>query len=300
MRIESLESRHLMSVTLSAAGVLTVTGRNDFNPGNADTIDIYVSGTSLKVKDNGLLSSYVLGKVKSIVVNLRAGGDKLTIDPSVSLPSTIDSGLGAAGSAGDEIQGGSGPDLILMRSTFGTARGGGGNDNLQNFGSGNSLYGENGNDVLISKTGGTADNGYYGGNGIDTIDFTAFTDNIVLRNGLSGEYIPGTSPLVVNGASFPDNVQSMENFYSGSGNDFVYGTAGANIIRAGAGTDQVRAGAGNDTINGGAGEDALYGEDGNDTFFAKDNTKDFLSGGIGNDTANKDAIDILNSVEGSF
>jgi Ca2+-binding RTX toxin-like protein len=299
MLFESLENRRLMSVSLSAAGVLTVTGKNDINPVNADAINIYASGTNLKVNDNGVLSTFQLSKVKSLVVNLRAGADQLKIDPNVTLPSTIDSGSGGT-TSGDNIQGGSGPDLIYVRSSFGVAKGGGGNDNLQNFGGINLLYGENGNDTLISKRTTTSDSRYEGGNGTDTIDYTMATINMVLRNGQSGEYIAGTTPPVVNGASLPDGVLTMENFYSGSGNDFVYGTAGNNIIRSGAGKDQVRAGAGNDTVNGGTGEDALYGEDGNDTFYSKDNTKDFLSGGIGTDKANKDAIDILNSVEGSF
>lgn len=117
MLLESLESRRLMSVSLSAAGVLTVTGKNDPNPANGDHINIYVSGSNLKVNDNSAVSTFQLTKVKSLVVNLRAGDDNLTIDPNVTLPSTIDSGT-ATSFAGDVIQGGSGPDLIYLRATM--------------------------------------------------------------------------------------------------------------------------------------------------------------------------------------
>ncbi|QOV88896.1 calcium-binding protein [Humisphaera borealis] len=299
MLLESLESRRLMSVSLSAAGVLTVTGKNDPNPANGDHINIYVSGSNLKVNDNSAVSTFQLTKVKSLVVNLRAGDDNLTIDPNVTLPSTIDSGT-ATSFAGDVIQGGSGPDLIYLRSYYGLAKGGAGNDTLQNLGGINILSGDGGDDVLINKAVGTTESKFAGGSGTDTIDYSTATYNMILRNGQVGEYFLSNGAPVINGPGLPDAVETMENFYSGSGNDYIYGTSGNNIIRAGAGKDQVRAGAGNDTINGGTGEDALFGEDGNDTFYSKDSTKDFLSGGIGTDKANKDAIDVINSVEASF
>jgi Ca2+-binding RTX toxin-like protein len=304
MMIEVMESRRLMSASLSAAGVLTVVGKDSNDPVSYDDIDIYVSGSELRVREDTLstpavVSRFQLAKVKSIVVNLRAGDDDLTLDANVFLPSTIDSGVGGGG-GGDNIQGGSGPDVINVRNPFTSAVGGNGNDTLTNFAGASTLNGQGGNDSLINKFPGTSESKFIGGTGTDSINYSSATFGMILRNGQCGQYIAGTTPPVIDGSTLPDTVETMENFYSGSGNDFVYGTAGNNIIRSGAGKDQVRAGAGNDTINGGTGEDALYGEDGNDTFFAKDSTKDFLSGGLGNDTANKDAIDILNSVEGSF
>jgi hypothetical protein len=41
----------------------------------------------------------------------------------------------------------------------------------------------------------------------------------------------------------------------------------------------------------------MFGEDGDDTLLARDGVADFLSGGFGTDTGQKDAIDTTNGVE---
>lgn len=125
------------------------------------------------------------------------------------------------------------------------------------------------------------------------------TFSMVLRNGSVGEYFMSGSTPIVSGPG-QDGVYNAENLYSGSGNDYVYGNSANNVLKGNAGNDQLRGGDGNDTLHGGAGQDACYGENGDDIFYAKDGAKDFLSGGYGYDRANRDAIDIVNSVEGSF
>jgi Ca2+-binding RTX toxin-like protein len=53
----------------------------------------------------------------------------------------------------------------------------------------------------------------------------------------------------------------------------------------------------NDTLDGGAGNDTLRGGDGNDALFAIDNARDDLFGDAGDDSAEADPIDRLNSIE---
>ncbi|QOV89121.1 M10 family metallopeptidase C-terminal domain-containing protein [Humisphaera borealis] len=296
MLLESLESRRLMSVSLSPAGLLTVMGKDDADHANGDTISAYVSGLSLKVNDNGVISTFLLSKVKNIAVYLRAGEDTVTIDPSVKIPCLLDSGPSTF--HGDILRGGGGNDTLLLRSSLGEAYGGAGNDSLQNFGVESSLYGEAGNDTLISKQSRASESFYDGGTGVDTLDYSSATIDMLLRNGLAGGYSSVGGPLFRLGIT--DGVQGMENLFAGSGNDYIYGNASNNILKGNAGNDYIEGGDGNDTIYGGSGEDAMFGQNGNDTFYSKDGIKDFLAGGSGTDKANKDAIDIVNSVEASF
>jgi len=299
MMFESLESRRLMSVSLnSLTGLLTVIGKNDANPANGDVIKAQVIGATMKVVDNNVTHFFNAAKVKKIAVYAQAGDDQVTIDPSVSVPTYLDSG--ASTFNGDKIKGGSGPDTILLRGSFSIANGGAGNDTLENHGGVNVLYGDAGNDKLINKHTISTESGFHGGAGIDTVDYSAATMNMILRNGGSGEYfLAGSTPVLAGPGA--DGVSGMENLTSGSGNDYVYGNAANNILRGNGGKDQLRGGDGNDTLHGGAGADAMFGEGGNDTFYSKgDFASDFLSGGLGWDTANRDAIDVINSVEGSF
>ena len=299
MLLETLESRRMMSVSLNTTtGLLTVMGKNDANPANGDVITASVSGTTLQVNDNGAAHSFAVSKVKKIAVYARAGDDKVTIGTTVKIPTLLDSGSSTLG--GETLKGGSGPDIIILRGNFSFAFGGAGHDNVQNFGSGNRLYGEAGHDTLLSKRTTTSDSRYDGGIGVDTMDYSMATINMLLRNGQSGQYVPGTSPLVISGASFPDGIYGMENLFSGSGNDYIFGDASNNALKGNAGKDQLHGGDGNDTLYGGTGEDALFGENGLDLFFADDGFKDFVSGGAGSDVARCDAIDILNSVEVKF
>lgn len=296
MLFESLEDRRLMSVSLNvASGLLTVQGKDDWM--NTDVITAKVQAGQLKVNDNGIVHSFPVASVKKIAIYARKGADTVKLDATVNIPSFIDSGAGhPAGGTGDYIQGGSGKDTILLKSSFSTAYGGGNADVLENHGGYNKFYGEAGNDRLVNKHGGTSESGWDGGSGVDTMDYSAHTENMVLRNGVVGWYYPDTTPPVVAGPG-ADSVANCENFFAGKGDDYIYGTSAANILKGNAGNDVIRGGDGNDAIYGGTGEDALFGEAGNDSLFSKDGIKDFLSGGSGTDSGNKDAIDIINSVE---
>lgn len=106
-------------------------------------------------------------------------------------------------------------------------------------------------------TGNASDNSFNGGAGVDTADYSAITDDLAVSLEATG----GASSTEAGTDSF----DSVENFFSGSGNDSLDGSVEANFIKGGAG---------NDVISGMDGDDILWGEIGNDTIF----------GGLGNDT----------------
>ena len=225
-------------------------------------------------------------------------------------------------SYGAEASGGPGNDTFYNKPAAG--EGGGGAYSLQ---------GEAGNDTFVMRTidrEGLID----GGAGADAVDYSSQTVGIVVRDGaIGGHYATADGKPVFSdgmpmlGPADGDFFYNTENFTGGSGADYLYGTAGANVLKGNGGNDVVYGRGGNDKLYGGAGADALYGEggadflqgdagddflsggtgadslngnDGNDTLYSKDGgTKDALFGGAGTDTAVRDAIDVVNSVEKS-
>ncbi|HEX8915908.1 MAG TPA: hypothetical protein VF796_26405 [Humisphaera sp.] len=291
MLVSTLEARRLLSVSLDpTTHVLTVTGTT-----NDDVITVALQSGQLKVTDNGTARLFPLAAVRRVAVNARAGGDTVTVDQAVLLPTTLDSGPG--GGYGDDIQGGGGPDTIFLRGIYSAARGGGGGDTIYNYGAGNAVYGEAGGDFLASRSSQENDCRYDGGPGVDTIDYSAATVGLVIRNGQVAAARPGTGLPPQYEPWYPDTVGGFENFFGGQGDDYIYGTAGVNILKGNGGNDYLRGGAGNDVLYGGAGRDALYGDDGDDTLYANDGAQDFLSGGLGTDRGSRDASDVVNGVE---
>jgi Ca2+-binding RTX toxin-like protein len=298
MRIERLEDRRLMSVSLDPVSkVLTINGT-----GNADVISAnLINASTLQVKDNATTVNYQLSKVAKIVVNAGSGADRVTIGAAVTLPTVLDSGFaGPTMDDADIIRGGSGKDIIHLRASFSEAHGGANADTIYVYGSTNTIHGDAGNDLLVNKVGTPRDSGYYGDAGNDTIDCSENTAGLLLRNNRVTLYYKGTGIPPAGDSAVFDTLFGWENFYGGKGDDFIYGNAANNYLRGNGGNDYIRGGGGADGIDGGSGEDALYGDDGDDLFYAKDSTKDFVSGGIGTDKARRDAIDVLNSIEGTF
>jgi Ca2+-binding RTX toxin-like protein len=299
MLLEDLEARRLMSASLNpTTHLLTVTGTDA-----PDTITAAVIGATLKVTENGTPHSYPTSAVARISVFAKGGNDTVTLDPSVHIRAYIDTGAGGTIGAdghphGDAIRGGSGDDTVEVRSFYATVHGGAGNDTIYVYQGINYIFGDAGNDRIVPKLSGSASGQYDGGTGVDTIDYSAAADGLVVRNGDAGDYYfpdGGTTPTVVGDGA--DVLAGFENFTGGGGNDYIYGTAGANVIRGNAGNDYVRGGAGNDTIDGGTGHDALFGDEGDDTIYARDGQSDFVSGGAGADQARKDSSDGVSGVE---
>lgn len=293
--VEPLESRRLFSVTLTGAadtGVVTVKG--DAGP---DSVFVAAHDGLLQVTVNDLNYAFDAGVVAKIVIAVDddAGGSNLVaVDAGVTTPTEI---LG--GGPGDVLQGGSGPDVISVRGFRSYATGGTGNDTLNVYAGGEiTVDAGAGNDVVRMKAADAAANLVGGGAGYDTLDYSGFAVGIVLRNGLTGRYVPGTAndPELLDPET-ADAPSGFETLYGGQGNDVVVGTAGPNYLRGNGGNDLLRGGGGNDSLDGGPGADTLYGDNGDDTFFAVDGTKDLLFGGAGTNSAKADAVDVLDSVD---
>ena len=174
-----------------------------------------------------------------------------------------------------------------------------------------SLYGLDGDDIIIDEYTGTAQHWQYGGNGADFLvgafpvqagdgtlgnpyrisSFTAETNVDVLyggqgRDGLYGaggdDYLfggEGSDSGAVQG-HFGDYFQM--GLFGGDGNDYLDGGLNNDSLEGGNDNDTLIGGAGNDTLNGGNGTDFLNGGTNFDTLDGG-NGSDTMFGGSGND-----------------
>jgi serralysin len=142
------------------------------------------------------------------------------------------------------------------------------------------------------------------GGGIDTYDFSAYSDDAVIDLAPGGTSRFSMAQLaqkstdvyakgnVYNAFQYKGDARSLiENVIAGSGNDRIDGNTANNTLTGGAGNDtingaaghdKVLGGIGNDSVRGGEGYDALYGEAGND-WIAGEGGNDYVEGGDGDD-----------------
>ncbi len=123
------------------------------------------------------------------------------------------------------------------------ASGGSGNDSLVGNDLANALDGGEGNDSLV---GGEGNDSLTGGAGQDLADYGAATQGVTV------DLEAGTATSSEFGT---DALSSIEDVTSGSGNDFLSGSAADNTLDAGAGDDSLAGLGGNDNLIGGAGRD---------------------------------------------
>jgi serralysin len=118
----------------------------------------------------------------------------------------------------------------------------------------------------------------YDSNGIDTINFSSFSQNqeISLFE-LAYSDIGG----LVDNVTIARGV-TIENATSGAGNDTLIGNDLGNILLANGGNDRLSGNIGNDTLNGGAGNDTIFGGEGADQLLGGLGN-DSLDGGVGDD-----------------
>ena len=119
----------------------------------------------------------------------------------------------------------------------------------------------------------------YDNGGIDTLDYSGFTQN--QRINLNAEGFSDIGARVGNVSIARGSM--IENAIGGTGNDTLYGNAANNVLTGGNGNDILIGYAGDDTLDGGAGVNVLVGGDGNDTLIVSGGGNE-LNGGAGNDT----------------
>lgn len=168
----------------------------------------------------------------------------------------------------EKIVGGSGNDRLIGDGQNNRLEGGDGNDWLFGNGGLDTLLGGDGDDLLSPGLAPlTAGERYIGGDGIDRIDLSMFTDDLhvdLFTNDLN---------LIVHPVSTPAFIGEVEIVDSGRGNDELFGDRSDNTFF---GND------GNDRINGDDGNDNLFGEFGDDILNGGEDN-DELNGGLGND-----------------
>ena len=144
------------------------------------------------------------------------------------------------GNAGnDELNGGDGDDIL---------HGHAGNDELFGGQGDDTLYGGAGDDVFYTPFG-TDHDTIYGGAGSDTIDFLWLNKDIDIDLSEGKAAIDGTDVATMT---------SIENIFTGGGDDVITGSQQDNAIFGGAGDDWIRGKAGADTLTGSRGADTFY------------------------------------------
>jgi Ca2+-binding RTX toxin-like protein len=264
MLIDTLESRRLMSVTITSAfGTLNLEGT-----GVRDNVSVYHNPATNQFtvgEYNELTRQYTTRLVSGAgVTQIRVAGnggdDTLSIDRNVKLTATI-----IGGDGNDFCMGGGGRNVLTGERGNDTLIGGDGNDYLWGMDGDDTLDGRRGSDVM------------YGMNGRDEVTYALFaprTEN--LRLAPSGRAESGAT-------GERDTIATdVEIVTGGNGNDLLLGTANNDFLRGGLGKD---------TLYGYGGDDFLHGDDGNDVLVGGSG-RDLLLGGNGSD--------VLDARDGGF
>jgi Ca2+-binding RTX toxin-like protein len=249
-----------------------------------------------------------------------AGDDELKATPDfrdVPQPQTYMEGNGG----NDTLVSGNGQDELL---------GGDGNDKMQSFEGPDTVRGEGGDDSVSAgkeEPEANAADVVDGGPGFDEIprvdaDYDrGFDDNVSVsvdgqpNDGEAGEgdnviaveklsIMANHATFVGSGAGDDVFVEANTSNISGlGGNDRLVAYDGHDTIEGGDGDDYLEGGFGNDVLTGGAGVDQFNGGRtesnviaiGSDQIFARDGAAEQVSCGIGSDTAQVDASDVVDS-----
>lgn len=318
MRIESLENRRLLSVTLSGT-VLTITGT-----GAADNLQILSAPvvSNFIVQLNGTKFTFAKSKVAQINASLLAGADfgdlyYAPVGVKIDLGDGIDNVSGSL--LNDTINGGAGADRLNGRNGNDVIDGGADNDNIAGGVGNNTLKGGTGNDIVNGDSGNDSVDGgvgtdlCYGSSGNDTVlggdgnDVVDGSDgNDLLDGGLGPDTITGgrgtdtvtyasrsaavfvdPEPLAIGTyddgqAGEKDQVRNdIENVIGGAGNDKI--TAQTVGVIGSFLTNRFEGGKGNDTLTGLSDNDTLIGGDGDDSILGGDGN-DSIDGGAGKDS----------------
>ncbi|MBS2021131.1 MAG: hypothetical protein JST92_01885 [Deltaproteobacteria bacterium] len=222
----------------------------------ADTFTFGANGIS--VNTDSFLDLHLSNAAHlTYVVSTGAGNDTVSGQGGYGTGGPFPYKLAIYGGAGnDTLTGGSGDDVLY---------GGDGNDKLSGGGGSDVLFGEDGDDTLIAFASSSTGSTYFGGNGVDTIDYSARTHDLtlVMDATLTGDYpagtIAGTWSGEGGGAEHDRIGADIENLIAGSGDDKITGNALGNVLNGGPGDDTFYAvtAIANDTYIGGPGIDTV-------------------------------------------
>jgi hypothetical protein len=236
LALESLETRRLLSASISSSGVLDVTADSS---SNTIIVSLLHGGSNMiKVTDNGLTQIFSTSGITQIDVTGGSGTNLLELkeqNGGINIPALI-TGNGTAdtligGSGADTLVCGSGNDSVVAGSGANVLEGGSGKD---------TLVGGNGDDVL---NGGTGKSKIIGGSGSDTVVSNA-SDTLKLNNAV-GDLVSknnGASFSVTGAPASTGIPSSIGNAEIHASTDIISSTAGpaSSIIPALVGPQQLR------------------------------------------------------------
>jgi Ca2+-binding RTX toxin-like protein len=162
--------------------------------------------------------------------------------------------------------------------------GGGADDRLVGGSAADALFGGIGNDWFDAGKAPAGADAFDGGDGVDTIDFSARTAPLVIT--LAGGADDGEKDELADVKPTIENVyggQAKNQITGADGPNTIWGGPDADTLDGGAGDDTIAASKGDDSVKGGAGNDYLYGEDGDDELQGGADD-DLLDGGEGKNT----------------
>lgn len=185
--VESLESRQLMSVSLSGSTL------NVFGTPNADAISVSAGLYGrVTVTDNGLTNSYA--GVNQVRVYGYGGND------TISAASTFTRQIIASGGTGNDwIRGGAANDSLIGEEGIDTIYGGAGQDSIRGGSAADWILGDSGNDSLWGDAGadnvhgGTGNDSIFGGAGADRLSGNDGDDTLVSIGGTTLDTLYGNA-----------------------------------------------------------------------------------------------------------
>ena len=234
-----------MPAYLDGLGKLSV-----FGTAGGDTISVDVFGGAVRVGINASQVFFPLADVRSLFINARDGADTIFVGNGI---------------ATGDIRGSMGSDAITIESSA-------------NY----TIFGGDGNDVIMSGAGNDFINGKKG--------------NDIIFAGAGNDYVQGgDGDDVLNGGEGDDFLLGYW------GNDLIHGDAGNDTLLGGPAIlppgktdeDQLFGDAGNDTIIGGPGSDQINGNLGSNSINAIDEEVDTITRNLVTDVVLSDPIDIL-------
>ncbi|TMP26142.1 sodium:calcium exchanger [Pseudoalteromonas rubra] len=253
--------------------------------GLAGGASAYLDGETLKVKGSRHSEQFTLSKSGDTLTVTRKVGSSSSCEVFfMSQISALEARLGNGAdsfnasniSVPQTLYGQYGNDTLISGNQNDRLYGGRGNDTLKGNSGNDQLFGEDGSDTLH---GGWGNDQLKGGNHHDKL-FGDYNDDTLWGDDGGDLLMGGQGTDVLYGGN--------DNDYLGGGcrlsnanNSYIYEQSSCNSNRDG--NDKLYGGAGHDVLSGDKGNDTLYGEDGNDYLTGNGGREDRLHGGNGND-----------------
>ncbi|VVT08480.1 peroxidase family protein [Rhizobium sp. EC-SD404] len=209
---------------------------DDDDDGDADQGTVTIGGTNPGEIIGGHGADVLIGRAVADTIIGLGGNDKISAGDGEDaiFGGDGDDTIHAHGNQ-DEVFGGAGNDQIDAGWGHDTVYGEDGDDILTGAEGNDKLFGGDGDDLFIASVSDEADT-YWGGEGIDTIDYAALTEDLTINlgNGLNER------GSVTTAAGVRDVIYSIENAIGGGGNDTITASDAINVLDGGEGSDVYR------------------------------------------------------------